>query len=208
MSRYVMPVTARSVKENVPCRKRSLLASHTQTSVRHEDCRSPQISTFGLYMIPHRWNIASMLKVLPTIVASKARSYVSYGGLSMLWFLGFRVECWVFELTCVNVERKLLWFHPHDVHLLTILKAVLSTCDWILIMRILPKCCTEPALNCSHIFWLMKPKIALCCLLLRRHFRVRTVIALQWPRSELQHVTGKFELFLYVYQAISLLFPT
>jgi len=49
----------------------------------------------------------------------------------------------------------------------------------------------EPELNCSHIFWLMRPKTTLYLLLLRRHFRVRTVTALQWSESELPHVIGE-----------------
>jgi len=39
----------------------------------------------------------------------------------------------------------------------------------------------------------MKPKTALRFLLFTRHFRVRTVTALQWPGSYLPHVAGKLE---------------
>jgi len=49
----------------------------------------------------------------------------------------------------------------------------------------------------------MKLKTTLRFLPLRRHFRVRTVTALQWPWSELPLVTGKLEVLLYVYRVIS-----
>jgi len=51
----------------------------------------------------------------------------------------------------------------------------------------------------------MKPKMTWYFLLSRYQFRVRTVTVLQWPGSELPHVAGKLEVFLYVYQIISLL---
>jgi hypothetical protein len=113
-----------------------------------------------------------------------------------------------FGFTCVDIERKLLWFDRHVVHFLTtgqnsyisdaafIQKVVIPAFDWLLIRLIVPKRSSEPPLNCSHIFWSMKPKTTLRFLLSRCHFLVRTMTALQWPRSELPHITGKFEVFL------------
>jgi hypothetical protein len=64
-------------------------------------------------------------------------------------------------------------------------KVITPACDRLLDRRILPKCYSEPAPNSSHRFWLRKPQTTLQSLLLRRHFRTRTVTALQWPGSEL-----------------------
>jgi len=77
--------------------------------------------------------------------------------------------------------------------------------DWLFIRWTLPKHYSELALNCTHRFWLVKSKTTLCCFLLRHHFWVRMVTALQWPGSKLAHVTMKPEVFLYMNQIIPLL---
>jgi len=136
--------------------------------------------------------------------------------VSILWLMGFQIECWFFGLTCVDLEWMLLWFYPYIVHLLMafqsssctdaacIQKVIILACDWLHIRWILSNCCSEPVLNCSHRFWPMKPKATLHFLLLSCHFRVRMVTALQWPGRELPHVTGKLEVFLNIYDIISL----
>jgi hypothetical protein len=70
---------------------------------------------------------------------------------------------------------QLLWFGPPDVHLLTASQTsylcrlsrysglVIPAFNWLLIRWLLPKRCSNPALNCSHKLWLVEPKATLLC---------------------------------------------
>jgi hypothetical protein len=112
--------------------------------------------------------------------------------------------CWYPEVSAGSLgclswtsNETLLWFDPHVLHLLTATQStylhrfqvVIPACDCLINRWILPKRCSEPSLNCSHRFRLIKPRTTLRYLLLRRHLGLRTLTAPQWPGSELPHVT-------------------
>jgi hypothetical protein len=148
----------------------------------------------------------------PTPVPCKVWTKVSYGGLpktvfcdnssSVLahWvdFLEFWTNAALIKTTCSSLVDGQLEILPLLIQ--PLFRRLLYHCvtDSFAGKSPLPRWCSEPALNCSHRFWLRKPNTTLTLFLLQCYFRLRMAILLEQPVSELHHVTETWSIFLYI----------